>query len=129
MLDTGAELFHDWNYTDYEADRARDEAAAQEVFERFQTVFGLAVEHLRARLGEPIRIQTRWSEDLPYWVSSSLFALWHVGDDFLNIFMAYDNPEDPPFLIVAKANRNELASEYSDPWNSQWMIDYYDEPE
>jgi hypothetical protein len=92
-------------------------------------VFGLAVEYLCDRLGEPVRTQTWWSEDLPDWVTSSLFALCHVGDDFLNVFMVYDNPEDPPFLIVAEANRNELASEYSDPWNSRWMIDGYDEPE
>lgn len=124
ILDQDKARFADWKYTDWEKDRARDEADWADTRKRYEQLKDEAVEMISGELGPCAANKNGWDDATPCWASGGIFALWNVQDRFVSVFLSWDNPEDPSFLIVACGSQDQfvLGPDYSaDPWESAWM--------
>jgi hypothetical protein len=125
ILDQDKARFKDWQYSDdYAKDHARDVADWDQTLKRYEQLKDGAVQIISEALGPPAANKDGWDEATPCWASGGLFALWNVQDRFVSVFLNWDNPEDPSFLIVACASQNQfvLGRDCSDtPWDYAWM--------
>lgn len=80
---------------------------------------------IQAILGEPTIASASWDIGVPTWASGGGYAKWDLKDVFIAVFISWDNPEDPSFVIAAKAAVNEFSNDHinpqPDPWKSKWM--------
>lgn len=123
ILDQDKARFADWKYTDWEKDRAQDEADWEQTRIRYRQIMLEAVSLISKELGPCVEKKEEWDESMPKWASGGLFALWNTPEKFVSVFLSWDNPEDPSFLIVSCADRDQFAlgAESMDPWESGWM--------
>ncbi|MBK1881963.1 hypothetical protein JIN85_06025 [Luteolibacter pohnpeiensis] len=122
-MDQDKARFADWEYTDWEKDRARDEADWTETRKRYEQLKDEALQIISDELGPCAANKDGWDEATPCWASGGLFALWKVQERFVSVFLSWDNPEDPSFLIVACASQDQFAlgPASADPWETAWM--------
>jgi len=80
-------------------------------------------ERLKSTLGAPTQETDGWHKGLPSWASGNGFAVWKREHDFVTVFVSWDNPEDPSFVIAARAPLSSFAPGYEvpDPWAQKWM--------
>lgn len=123
ILDQDKARFADWKYTDWDKERAQDEADWEQTRLRYQKLKNEAVIHISEELGTCAEDKEEWDTTTPHWASGGSFALWNTQDRFVSIFLSWDNPEDPSFLIVACASLDQfvLGAEAMDPWEARWM--------
>lgn len=78
---------------------------------------------LKSRLGAPENEAREWDSGIPTFASGNGYALWNQDESFISLFVSWDNPEDPSFVIVARAPLTSFDSEPGapDPWESKWM--------
>ena len=78
---------------------------------------------LKSRLGTPENEARKWDLGIPTFASGNGYALWNQDENFISLFVSWDNPEDPSFVIVARAPLTTFDSEPGapDPWESKWM--------
>ena len=90
---------------------------------RLASTFKEYCERLKSSLGAPTEETDGWHEGLPAWASGNGFAVWKRERDFMTVFVSWDNPEDPSFVIAARAPLSSFAPRYEvpDPWEQQWM--------
>lgn len=123
ILDQDKARFADWEYTDWEKERAQDEAEWEQTRMRYQKLKNDAVLYISEELGSHAEDKEEWDSTTPHWASGGSFALWNTKDRFVTVFLSWDNPEDPSFLIVACASQDQfvLGAEALDPWEAGWM--------
>jgi hypothetical protein len=124
VIDKDHARFQDWHYNEATWDREyeKDRVEVDGVLTRFKEVFQSAVKYWSACLGPPLQSFENWEREKPAW-AGGLYARWDVNSDFYTIFMSWENPEDPFFLVAAKAPISEFNSEpgdYSNPWDYKW---------
>lgn len=75
------------------------------------------------QIGEPSESAEEWDLGIPTWASGGGYALWQQDDDFVSLFVSWDNPEDPSFVVAARAAMSQLSREpgAADPWSQSWM--------
>jgi len=75
------------------------------------------------QLSHPSEASDEWDLGIPTWASGGGYALWQQGDDFVSLFVSWDNPEDPSFVIAVRAPLAQLSREpgAADPWREAWM--------
>ena len=90
---------------------------------RLESTFNDYCERIESSLGAPTEVADGWHKGLPAWASGNGFAVWKREHDFVTIFVSWDNPEDPSFVIVARAPLSSFAPGYEvpDPWEQKWM--------
>jgi len=100
-------------------DHGAADAVSPKLTERFDHFFG----ELELRLGEPNKKASEWDLGIPTFASGNGYALWDRHESFVSLFVSWDNPEDPAFVIVARAPRSSFDSTpgAANPWNSKWM--------
>ena len=80
---------------------------------------------IRRILGESTDANVGWDIGVPTWASGGGYAMWELKDSFITIFISWDNPEDPSFVIGAKAAIGDFNNDHinlqPDPWQSKWM--------
>lgn len=78
---------------------------------------------LSNRLGKPDEQATEWHLGIPTWASGCGYALWKRQHDFVSLFISWDNPEDPGFVIAARAPLSHFdpTPGMLDPWDAEWM--------
>ena len=78
---------------------------------------------LEPHLGKPDQQAGGWDLGIPTFASGNGYALWNGTENFISLFVSWDNPEDPSFVIVARAPLSVFDSTpgASDPWQSKWM--------
>jgi hypothetical protein len=123
ILDQDKARFKDWKYIDWEKDRSRDEAEWEQTRKRYEQLKSDATQIISEEFGPPAANKHGWDEATPCWASGGIFALWNLQDRFVSVFLSWDNPEDPSFLIVACAGRDQFAlgADAIDPWEAGWM--------
>lgn len=78
---------------------------------------------LKSRLGAPEMEAREWNLGIPTFASGNGYALWNQDENFISLFVSWDNFEDPSFVIVARAPLSSFDSEPGapNPWDSKWM--------
>jgi hypothetical protein len=96
-----------------------DDVVTPKLAERFEHFLA----DLKSRLGEPEKQAREWDLGIPTFASGNGYALWNQNENFISLFVSWDNPEDPSFVIVARAPLTSFDSEPGapDPWESKWM--------
>lgn len=96
-----------------------DDIVTPKLAERFE--YFLA--DLKSRLGTPKKEAREWECGIPTFASGNGYALWNQEENFVSLFISWDNPEDPSFVIVARAPLPTFDAEPGawNPWESQWM--------
>ena len=87
-------------------ERARtgdDHSGASIVLSKLAERFGHFLGDLKSSLGAPIKTATEWDLGIPTFASGNGYALWSIGENFVSLFVSWDNPEDPAFIIVGRA--------------------------
>jgi hypothetical protein len=83
-------------------------------------------DELQNILGTPSKESIGWNIGVPTWASGGGYALWNRDVDFLSVFISWDNPEDPSFVIVGRAPLCEFSNDHMnpspDPWGEGWMF-------
>lgn len=102
--------------SDYREQEDSTSPVLAERFSHFATV-------LTKKLGKPDQKATEWDLGIPTWASGCGFALWKRPNDFVSLFVSWDNPEDPGFVIVARAPLSHFDTTPGelDPWGGEWM--------
>ncbi len=95
------------------------DAISLKLTERFEHFLG----KLEPQLGKPDKRASEWDLGIPTFASGNGYALWNSDESFVSLFVSWDNPEDPSFVIAARAPLSSFDSspEATDPWRSQWM--------
>lgn len=99
--------------------RDKEDTVTPKLAERFKHFLG----RFRSRLGEPDKEATEWDLGMPTFASGNGYALWNGDKNFVSLFVSWDNPEDPSFVILARAPLLTFDSTpgASDPWGGKWM--------
>lgn len=119
-LDFEPARFHDWEYTNYDDDRARDEREFEAGMKRLEVIFDQVFDTLNAGFGKT-GILKYPDERLPQWaLGAPRYSEWFIEEDVLCMFIWMDNREDPPVLILGKTNKLNKGME-EDPWEWTWM--------
>jgi hypothetical protein len=81
------------------------------------------LKELEPHLGKPDQQAAGWDLGIPTFASGNGYALWNGTENFISLFVSWDNPEDPSFVIVARAPLSVFDSTPGafDPWQSKWM--------
>lgn len=82
-----------------------------------------SLNQLSSHLGKPAKEATEWDLGIPTFASGNGFALWNGDQNFVSLFVSWDNPEDPAFLILARAPLSmfDTTPGALDPWDGKWM--------
>lgn len=96
-----------------------DDIVTPKLAERFEHFLA----QLKSRLGEPKEQAREWDLGIPTFASGNGYALWNLEGNFISLFVSWDNPEDPSFVIVARAPLSTFDPEPGapNPWESKWM--------
>jgi hypothetical protein len=100
-------------------DREAFDAITSKLSERFENF----LVHLTTLLGTPAKTATEWDLGIPTFASGNGYALWNTEGNFVSLFVSWDNPEDPAFIILARAPLTAFDSTpgVTNPWKSMWM--------
>lgn len=100
-------------------DNDDDDVVTSKLAERFEHFLA----DLKLRLGAPENEAREWDLGIPTFASANGYALWNQDENFISLFVSWDNREDPSFVIVARAPLTSFDSEpvAPDPWESKWM--------
>ena len=108
----------------------RERGLGMEIADRHERIrsiltrrFSEEMESLVTLLGQPSETADEWDLGIPTWASGGGYALWVKDDDFISLFVSWDNPEDPSFVVLVRAPYSQLSREpgAADPWREAWM--------
>lgn len=99
--------------------RDKEDTSAPRLAERFAHFLA----DFRSRIGEPDQEATGWDLGIPTFASGNGYALWNGDSSFMSLFVSFDNPEDPSFVILARAPlwTFDPTPGAADPWGGKWM--------
>ena len=102
------------------------DAAFGQIVARLRKQSILGRDSISQLLGTPSEVSDEWKEDVPVWASAGGYALWKSDVNFITVFISWDNPEDPSFVIAARGLTsdfsNDIQNPLPDPWGSEWMM-------
>jgi hypothetical protein len=100
-------------------DRDAADALTPKLAERFEHFLGT----LKPRLGAPNKTASEWDLGIPTFASGNGYAHWNAEKSFVSLFVSWDNPEDPAFIILARAPLSafDATPGAPNPWKSKWM--------